>query len=239
MRRSSRAPSASSGRRSPTCSPQRVEQAAPDDGLAGAGDHAPVADRVGPALVVAAERARPHVDGAAGHRGRGPHHRRRAGDLGRLRAEQGARARGRDLVGIDDQLVGLGAQRGVLDDAPVGRLGAQRHDHRAHGQREAGDRHRRARAVGERVLDAEDDGRREVQRRGGARGARGLRAHARAPQRDRLEHAEPARAPRRQRGEEADHGDHPENARRHRDRAQPAGRGGAQQAGGRLRAAAG
>ena len=110
---------------------QRVEQAAPDDRLAGARDHAPVAHRVGPARVVAAERPRPHVDRAAGHGGRGPCDRRGARDALPTGAASSARVRaGETSFGVDEQLVGLGAQRGVLDDAAVGRLCAERHDRR-------------------------------------------------------------------------------------------------------------
>ena len=60
-------------------------------------------------------------------------------------------------VGADQHVVGLRAQRRVLDDAVVGRLGAERRDHREHRHRQAGDGHRPRASGGERVLDAERD----------------------------------------------------------------------------------
>ena len=115
-------------RRSPTCSPSASSRPRPTIASPGPRDHAAVADRVGPALVVAAERARPHVDRAAGHGGRGPRppsRCRRPSPTARPAASACERPRPRWRR--------RSARRAwraarVLDDAPVGRLGAQRHD---------------------------------------------------------------------------------------------------------------
>ena len=189
---------------------QRVEQAAADDHLARPGEHAPVAHRVGPARVVAAERPRPHVDRAAGHGGRGALDGRGARDGLRLSREQRARPRRRRGVRADQQLVGLGPQRRVLDHAAVGRLRAERHDDDGHRQRQARDRHGGARPAGERVLHAEHHRRRQAQRGCCARGARGLRAHRGAPEGDRLEHAEAPGPPGGHRREDGHDGGHAE-----------------------------
>ena len=161
---------------SPTSSAERARRSRGRRSPRPAGEHAPVGDGVGEALEAVADRARPAArrrrrrDLEAGDR-------RRALDGGLRRARAQRRAR---VAGLDPHVPRLGAQRGVVDHAVVGRLHRERGDERDHHHRQRADGQRRAGAARERVLDAEAGGGGEMQRGGDPGGARRRRRTATA-----------------------------------------------------------